>query len=53
MSYVVFRFDIDSHVCMKQGVPMLLDISKKHDVQFTFFLNAGRAVSIWDTFFLY
>lgn len=49
MSYVVFRFDIDSHVCLKQGVPILLDVSKKYDVLFTFFLNAGRAVSIWDT----
>lgn len=49
MSYVVFRFDIDSHVCMKQGVPILLDVSKKYDVPFTFFLNAGRAVSVWDT----
>ncbi len=49
MSYVAFRFDIDSHVCMKQGVPILLDVSKKYDVQFTIFLNAGRAVSVWDT----
>lgn len=49
MAYVVFRFDIDSHVCMKQGVPILLDVSQKYDVQFTFFLNAGRAVSVWDT----
>lgn len=49
MSYVVFRFDIDSHVCMKKGVPILLDVSKKYDIQFTFFLNAGRSVSIWDT----
>ena len=49
MSYVVFRFDIDSHICMKQGVPILLDISRKYNVQFTFFLNAGRAVSVWDT----
>lgn len=49
MSYIVFRFDIDSHVCMRQGVPVLLELAQKQDVAFTFFLHAGRAVSVWDT----
>lgn len=49
MSYIVFRFDIDSHVCIRQGVPVLLELAEKHNITFSFFLHAGRAVSILDT----
>jgi peptidoglycan/xylan/chitin deacetylase (PgdA/CDA1 family) len=40
-----FRFDIDTHKCIKQGVPNLLKLAKKHDVHFTFFVNMGRAIA--------
>lgn len=46
---LVFRFDIDTHKCIRDGVPNLLDISEKYDVPFTFFLNTGRSISIMDT----
>lgn len=44
MTTLSFRFDIDTHLCIKKGVPQLLDLSEKEDVPFTFFLNTGRAV---------
>jgi Polysaccharide deacetylase. len=46
---LAFRFDIDTHKCIRDGVPKLLDISRQYDVPFTFFLNAGKAVSILDS----
>lgn len=46
MKKLVFRFDIDSHKCIRDGVPNLLKLAKKYNVAFTFFLNTGRAVSI-------
>lgn len=49
MAEIAFRFDIDSHKCIRDGVPILLDISKRHGVPFTFYVNAGRAISISDT----
>ena len=49
MAEIAFRFDIDSHKCIRDGVPILLDISKKYGIPFTFFVNAGRAISIGDT----
>lgn len=42
---ITIRFDIDTITCLEQGVPELLDIAKKEDIQFTFFVNMGRAVS--------
>lgn len=49
MAKVAIRFDIDSHKCIRDGVPLLLKLSSTYDVPFTFYLNAGRAVSILDT----
>lgn len=44
MTAVGFRFDIDTHVCLQQGVPALLDLAEELGVAFTFFINMGRAV---------
>lgn len=49
MTKVAFRFDIDSHKCMRDGVPLLLNIAKEYGVPFTFYVNFGRAISIIDT----
>lgn len=51
MAKVAFRFDIDSHLCMRDGVPVLIDMSERLNVPFTFYINAGRAISIKDTLF--
>jgi peptidoglycan/xylan/chitin deacetylase (PgdA/CDA1 family) len=42
---LILRFDIDTVTCMRQGIPRLLEIGKKHNARFTFFANMGRAVS--------
>ena len=39
-----FRFDVDTHVCARTGVPNLLRLADRLGVQFTFFFNMGRAV---------
>lgn len=44
---VVFRFDIDTHVCIRDGVPALIQLASKYNVHFNFFLNTGKAVSFW------
>jgi len=41
---IALRFDIDTISCIKKGVPDLVDISNKYDVDFTFFINFGRAI---------
>lgn len=46
MKPAVFRFDVDTHVGMRSGVPNLLDLANALDVRFTFFVNVGRAMSI-------
>lgn len=43
---IIFRFDIDTHVCIRDGVPKLIELGKKYNVPFTFFLNTGKSVSI-------
>ena len=45
MNKLAFRFDIDTHKCIRDDVPNLLEISEERDVKFTFFLNSGRAIS--------
>lgn len=40
-----FRFDVDSHRCIAQGVPNLLRLADQLDVKFTFFVNMGRLTS--------
>lgn len=49
MAKVAFRFDIDSHKCIRDGVPVLLELSNRYSIPFTFYVNVGRAVSIMDT----
>lgn len=49
MAKIVFRFDIDSHKCIRDGVPVLLTLSQNYDVPFTFYMNVGKAVSRIDT----
>lgn len=49
MKKLVFRFDIDTHKCIRDGVPNLLDIADYYNVCFTFFLNMGRAISLSDS----
>ena len=49
MKKLVFRFDIDTHKCIRDGVPNLLKVSEENKAAFTFFLNAGRAVSLTDS----
>lgn len=46
MKPAVFRFDIDTHIGMRSGVPNLLDLADALGVRFTFFVNVGRAMSI-------
>jgi peptidoglycan/xylan/chitin deacetylase (PgdA/CDA1 family) len=40
-----FRFDVDTHRCLRKGVPNLVRLADEIDVRFTFFMNMGRAVS--------
>ena len=49
MKRIAFRFDIDTHKCIRDGVPRLLNISRRYDVPFTFFLNMGKSVSFVDS----
>lgn len=44
MRYLCFRFDVDTHKCLRDGVPNLLKLSNRHQVKFTFFINVGKAV---------
>ena len=40
-----FRLDVDSLICLEQGVPNLLRLGERHGVRFTFFVNMGRSFS--------
>ncbi len=46
---LVISFDIDTHKCIRDGVPNLLKLSEEMNVKFSFFLNGGKAVSIRDS----
>lgn len=46
MHKLIFRFDIDTHKCIRDGVPNLVKIAHANNVSFTFFLNLGKAVSV-------
>ena len=43
--YFCFRFDVDTHRCVRRGMPNLLALAADLDARFTFFVNMGRAVS--------
>jgi hypothetical protein len=44
MKTVSFRFDVDTLTCIKSGIPKLIDISNRHNVEFTFFMNFGKSI---------
>lgn len=37
-----FRFDVDTHRCIREGVPNLVVLGGRLGAQFTFFVNMGR-----------
>lgn len=39
------RFDVDTHRCVREGMPALAALGRGMDAPFTFFVNMGRAVS--------
>lgn len=43
---LVFSFDIDTHKCIRDGVPNLVRLSDEENVRFCFFLNTGKSVSL-------
>lgn len=47
MKYLCFRFDVDTHKCIRDGVPNLLTLAKDQHVKFTFFINVGKAIDRW------
>lgn len=49
MASIVFRFDVDTHKCARDGVPNLLRLGTETNTKFTFFVNCGRAVSVYET----
>ena len=40
-----FRLDVDSVICLEQGIPNLLKLGDRNGVRFTFFVNMGRSFS--------
>ena len=40
-----FRLDVDSVICLEEGIPNLLRLGDRHGVRFTFFVNMGRSFS--------
>lgn len=45
MRRVCFRFDVDTHRCLKVGVPALREIARRTGVPFSFLVNMGRSTS--------
>ncbi len=41
--FLCFRFDVDTHVCLRDGVPNLLEMMTRYGVKCTFFVSMGRA----------
>jgi peptidoglycan/xylan/chitin deacetylase (PgdA/CDA1 family) len=48
MQQIAFRFDIDTHKCIRDGVPNILALAKDNQVKFTFFINMGKSVSRYE-----
>lgn len=44
MKYLCFRFDVDTHKCLEEGVPNIIRLGRKYGAKFTFFVNCGRAI---------
>lgn len=47
---LTFRFDVDTELCLREGLPRLLEIADRLAVRFTFFVNPGRAIRRRDLF---
>lgn len=43
MKLCCFRFDADTHACVSQGMPRLVELGDRLGARFTFFVNMGRA----------
>lgn len=43
---LAIRFDVDTHRCVREGMPALVELGSRLDAPFTFFVNMGRAVSL-------
>jgi hypothetical protein len=41
--FICFRFDVDTHICLKHGVPNLIEVFKLEDARCTFFVSMGKA----------
>jgi peptidoglycan/xylan/chitin deacetylase (PgdA/CDA1 family) len=44
MKYICFRFDVDTHKCLRDGVPNLIKLANVYDIKCTFFINTGKSV---------
>ncbi|WP_435103704.1 polysaccharide deacetylase family protein [Arhodomonas sp. AD133] len=40
----VLRFDVDTELCLREGVEPLCRTAERHDARLTFFVNPGRAI---------
>ena len=49
VKFCCFRFDADTHACVSQGIPSLVELGDQLGVRFTFFVNMGRAFDPWIT----
>ncbi len=40
-----FRFDVDTHLCLQEGIPNINNLGAETNENFTFYINMGKAVS--------
>lgn len=40
----ILRFDVDTELCLREGVEPLCRLAERHGVPLTFFINPGRAI---------
>lgn len=43
--YFCLRFDVDTPLCVRRGIPNLLRLAEKNQAQFTFFVTPGRSIA--------
>lgn len=43
--YFCLRFDVDTDVCLRTGMPNLLQLGRQTESRFTFFVTSGRAIA--------
>jgi peptidoglycan/xylan/chitin deacetylase (PgdA/CDA1 family) len=49
MKYLSFRFDVDTHKCIREGVPNIIQLMNELNTKCTFFVNPGKSVSFIDS----